>query len=127
MATVVRKFEALQDDPFLDAGSAAQADDVGVDSEFITLATYEGAHCHVEADFPSTATNDLVIEVLATNDGDNFDNIPLFSFTVDNATDGHVSFVVTSVFGFKVRFKSSGTAHTIGVFFRYRRWQWETV
>lgn len=128
MATVQRIFDTLDTSSFLDGGSAASVDDTGQDSEFIDISQWEGCHCFVEADFPGGPTDDLVIDVLATNDGTNYDNIPIFSFTVDNGTDpSNVSFIVTSVYGFKVNFASSGGTDNINVFFRYRRWRWETV
>lgn len=126
MATVQRIFDTL-DTSTMDGGSEANVDEIGQDSETIDLSTWEGCHCLVDVDFPGGPTDDLVIEVLSTNDGTNFDTIPLFSFTVDNASDGSVSWVVTSVYGFKVKFRSSGAADTINVAFRYRRWRWETA
>jgi hypothetical protein len=128
MATVQRIFDTLDTSTFLDGGSAAYVNDTGEYSELIDLSQWEGCHCFVQANFDGT-TDDLVIEVLATNDsGDHYDNIPIFSFTVDNGTDpSNVSFIITSVYGFRVLFKSSGATGAINVMFRYRRWRWETV
>ena len=129
MATVQRVFDALDTSSFLDGGSAAGVNDVGTDSENIDLSQWEGVHCFVEADFPGPPTDDLIVEVLASNDGGTrYDTVPLFSFTVDN-TNGQdfVSFIVTSVYSFKIKFKSSGTTDIINVLFRYRRWRWETA
>lgn len=132
MATVQRVFDTLDTDSILGGGSNASVTDTGQNSETIELDQWEGVHCFVEADFPGGATDDLVIEVLSSNDSVNFDTIPLFSFTVDNSEDvpggfAKTSFVVTSVYAFRVNFKASGTTDTINVFFRYRRWRWETV
>ena len=129
MATVQRIFDTLDTSSFLDGGSAASVDATGTDSENIDLSQWEGCHCFVEADFPGGPTDDLVIEVLASNDGgSNYDTVPLFSFTVDNGNGAdNVSFIVTSVYSFKVHFKSSDTNDNINVFFRYRRWRWETA
>lgn len=126
MATVQRIFDTL-DTSTMDGGSEANVDAVGQSSETIDLSTWEGCHCLVDVDFVVSPTDDLVIEVLSTNDGTNFDTIPLFSFTVDNTNDGTVSWIVTSVYGFKVKFKSSGATDAINVAFRYRRWRWETA
>lgn len=127
MATVQRLFDAIDTSTFLDGGSQASVTNTGQNSEVISLATYEGVHCYVEADFPASPTDDLIIEVMASPDGDNFDTVPLFSFTLNNASDGNVSFIVTSVYSFRVKFSSSGTTDSISVNFRYRRWQWQTV
>ncbi len=127
MAIIERLFDTLDTSTFLDGGSQASVTDTGQNSEVISLATFEGVHCYVEADFPASPTDDLVIEVLSSPDGDNFDTVPLFSFTLDNASDGNVSWIVTSVFSFRVKFKSSGTNDSISVNFRYRRWQWQSV
>lgn len=129
MATVQRIFDTLDTSSFLDGGSAASVDATGTDSENIDLSQWEGVHCFVEADFPSGPTDDLVIEVLASNDGGSrYDTIPLFSFTVDNANgQDDVSFIVTSVYSCKIKFKSSGSTDVISVLFRYRRWRWETA
>ena len=129
MATVQRVFDALDTSSFLDGGSAANVDNIGTVSETIDISQHEGVHCFVEADFPGAPTDDLVIEVLASNDlGQHFDTVPLFSFTIDNANGAdNVSFIVTSVFSFRINFKSSGTTDNINVFFRYRKWRWETA
>ena len=128
MATVQRIFDTLDTSTFLDGGSAAWVDDSGTASEVISLAQWEGCHCYVEADFPGGPTDDLVIEVQGSPDGTNFDTVPLFSFTVDNGNGkDNVSFVVTSVYSFRVKFKSSAGNDTINVFFYYRRWRWETA
>lgn len=128
MATVQRVFDTLDTSTFLDGGSEANVDVNGQNSEFIDLSTWEGCHCFVDVDFVSGPTDDLVIEVLSTNDGTNFDTIPLFSFTVDNTNDnGRVSWVVTSVYGFRAKFKASGSTDSINIMFRYRKWRWETV
>ena len=129
MATVQRIFDTLDTSTFLDGGSEANVDDTGQSSENIDLSQWEGVHCYVQADFPPGPTDDLVIEVLSSNDGGTtYDSIPIFSFTVDNSNgNDNVSFIVTSVYSFKVLFKSSGATDTINVLFRYRKWRWETV
>ncbi len=127
MATIQRVFDTLDTSSFLDGGSAASVDDSGQDSEVITLDAWEGVHCLVEVDFPGGPTDDLVIEVLSSNDAVKFDTIPLLAFTVDNASDGTISWIVTSVYSFKVNFKSSDVNDVINVLFQYRKWRWETV
>ena len=128
MATVQRIFDTLDTDTFLDGGSAASVTDIGQDSEVIQISEWEGVHCFVQADFPGGPTDDLVIEVLASNDTTNFDTVPLFSFTVSNGSGSiNTSWIVTSVYSFKVNFKASGSTDAISVFFRHRRWRWETT
>jgi len=129
MATAQRVFDTLDTSSFLDGGSAASVSDTGTDSENIDISQWEGVHCFVEVDFPGGPTDDLIIDVLASNDaGTNYDTIPLYSFTVDNANGGDkATFIVTSVYSFKVNFRSSGATDTISVLFRYRRWRWETA
>ena len=129
MATVQRVFDKFDTSSFLDGGSAASVGAAGQDSENIDLSQWEGVHCFVEADFPGGPTDDLVIEVLASNDGGTrYDTVPIFSFTVDNANGAdNVSFVVTSVYSFKINFKANGATDVISVLFRYRRWRWETA
>ena len=127
MATVNRNFEEL-DTSTIDGGSEAQVTDAGTFSENISLATHEGVHCWVEADFAST-TDDLVIEVQASpDDGPDYDSIPLFSFTISAAVGvKSLSFIVTSVFSFRVKFSASGSTDPIGTTFKYSRWNWVTV
>ncbi|MHA2279766.1 MAG: hypothetical protein ACXAC5_02565 [Promethearchaeota archaeon] len=128
MATVQRIFDTLDTSSFLDGGSAASVTDAGQLSEPIDISQWEGVHCFADVDFPNSPTDDLVIEVLASNDGQNYDTIPLFTFTVDNANGADtVSWIVTSVYAFKVNFKASGSTDSINIFFRYRRWRWETA
>lgn len=128
MATVQRVFDTLDTSSFLDGGSAASVDNTGQASEVIMIGQWEGVHCLVDIDFPGSPTDDLIIEVLSSNDGFKFDTVPLFSFSVDNGNGSdNVSWIVTSVYAFKVKFKSSGSTDVINVLFQYRRWRWETA
>lgn len=125
MATITRNFEAL-DVSTIDGGSSATVTNTGQYSEFISLAAFEGAHCWVEADFPD-AVDDLVIEVYGSPDGsEELDTIPLMSFTIPTVAVGlySLSFIVTQVYAFKVKFYASGSTSAISVTFKYRRWNW---
>lgn len=89
---------------------------------------YEGAHVVVEADFPATPTDNLVVSVYASLDGVNYDDTPLYAFEIDNGTDpNQVSFVVRDVAHFRIGLKSSGTTDTIDAQVKYQVWRWQSV
>ena len=86
---------------------------------------YEGAHVIVDADFPSSPTDNLIVQVHASLDGTNFDDTALFSFTVDKGTDpNQVSFIVKEVAHFKLYCKRSGSTDTITVTAKYQPWRY---
>lgn len=88
----------------------------------------EGAHLTVDADFPASPTDNLVVEVRASLDGTNYDDTPLYSFEVANDTDpNQVSFVVKDVAHFKLFCKRSGTTDTITVTAKCQRWNYITA
>jgi hypothetical protein len=88
----------------------------------------EGAHVIVDADFPASPTDHLVVQVHTSLDGSNYDDTPLYSFQVDKATDpNQVSFIVKDVAHFKLFCKRSGTTDTINVTAKCQRWNYVTA
>ncbi len=89
---------------------------------------YEAAHVTVDADFPLTPTDNLVVEVQASLDGTNWDDTPIHKFTIDNATDpNQVSFVVKDVAQFRLYCYASGTTDTITVTAKHQAWRYQSV
>jgi len=124
MATISRNFESEQTDGTLSSASVT----TGTNSGNVDLSTYEGAHVHIDANFPSSPTDDLEVEVYGSTDGTNYDDTPMFAFTIDNGTDpNQVSFVVKDVYAFRVRVARSGSTDTITVTMKYRRWNWSSA
>jgi len=86
---------------------------------------YEGAHVIVDADFPASPTDNLIVEVRASLDGSNYDDTALFSFKVDKGTDpNQVSFVIKDVAHFKLYCKRDGSTDTITVTAKYQPWRY---
>jgi hypothetical protein len=86
---------------------------------------YEGAHVVVDADFPASPTDNLIVEVRASLDGSNYDDTALFSFKVDKGTDpNQVSFVIKDVAHFKLYCKRDGSTDTITVTAKYQAWRY---
>ncbi|MCJ7674602.1 MAG: hypothetical protein MUO33_05560 [Sedimentisphaerales bacterium] len=86
---------------------------------------YEGAHVVVDADFPASPTDNLIVEVRASLDGTNYDDTALFSFKVDKGTDpNQVSFVIKDVAHFKLYCKRDGSTDTITVTAKYQPWRY---
>jgi hypothetical protein len=86
---------------------------------------YEGAHVVVDADFPASPTDNLIVEVRASLDGSNYDDTALFSFKVDKGTDpNQVSFVIKDVAHFKLNCKRDGSTDTITVTAKYQPWRY---
>jgi hypothetical protein len=89
---------------------------------------YEGAHVIVDADFPVSPTDNLIVEVRGSLDGTNYDDTPLFSFKVDKGTDpNQVSFVVKDLAHFKLFCKRDGSTDTITVTAKYQAWRYQSV
>lgn len=75
----------------------------------------ETAHCQVDVDFVTTPTDDMVVSVYGTLDdtSENWDDVPLLQFVVDNGTDpSAVSFLITGVYKFRVGVAASGATDT---------------
>lgn len=86
---------------------------------------YEGAHVIVDADFPASPTDNLIVEVRTSLDGSNYDDTALFSFKVDKGTDpNQVSFVIKDVAHFKLYCKRDGSTDTITVTAKYQAWRY---
>lgn len=80
------------------------------------LAANEEAHVEVIANFPATPTDDALVSVYGTLDDstEDWDDTPLFQFTISKDTDPNkVSFVVSSVYKFRVGIQRDGSTDTI--------------
>lgn len=81
-----------------------------------TLTPGETLHCEVEADFPVSPTDNLVVSVYGTLDAasENWDDTPTLQFEIDNGIDPNkVSFLISGVYKFRIGVKRSGTTDTI--------------
>lgn len=124
MATISRLFGS--ESTIMNAVSVT----TGSDSSDVDLETsgYEGAHVIVDADFPATPTDDLIVEVNGSLDGTNYDDTPMFSFTIDKGTDpNQVSFIVKDVMHFRLHCKRSGSTDTITTTAKVQPWRWQSV
>lgn len=89
---------------------------------------YEGAHVVVDADFPASPADNLIVQVHASLDGTNYDDTALFSFTIDKGTDpNQVSFIVKDVAHFKLYCKRSGSTDTITVTAKHQPWRYASA
>lgn len=124
MATIKKNWQAEQ--TIMNAVSVTTgslSDDVDLETDGM-----EGAHVIVDADFPESPTDNLVVEVQGSLDGTNYDDTPLYSFEVANSPDpNQVSFVVKDVAHFKMYCKRSGTTDTITVTAKCQRWNYVTA
>lgn len=99
-------------------------------SDDIDLETggYEGAHIIVDADFPASPTDNLIVEIRGSLDGINYDDTALYSFVIDKDTDpNQVSFVVRDVAHAKLYCKRDGSTDTITVTAKYQAWRYEST
>ena len=89
---------------------------------------YEGTHVTVDADFPASPTDNLIVEVRASLDGTNYDDTALSSFTIDKGTDpNQVSFIVKDVAHFKLYCKRDGSTDTITVTAKCQPWRFTSA
>ena len=89
---------------------------------------YEGAHIIVDADFPASPTDNLIVEVRGSLDGTNYDDTPLFSFKIDKGTDpNQVSFALKDLAHFKLFCKRDGSTDTITVTAKYQAWRYQSA
>jgi hypothetical protein len=87
----------------------------------------EGAHVTVDADFPASPTNNLVVEVRASLDGTNYDSTPLYKFEIDKGIDpNQASFIVKDVAHFKLYCYRAGGTQTITVTAKCQKWNYVT-
>jgi len=80
------------------------------------LAANEEAHVEVIVNFPASPTDDALVSVYGTLDdsSEDWDDTPLLQFTVSNDIDPNkVSFVVSSVYKFRVGIQRDGSTDTI--------------
>jgi hypothetical protein len=102
----------------------------GTWSEDIDLETdgCEGAHVTVDADFPASPTHNLVVEVIASLDGTNYDDTPLYKFEIDKGTDpNQVSFVIKDAAHFKLYCYRAGGTQTITVTAKCQKWNYISI
>jgi hypothetical protein len=81
-----------------------------------TLNPRETAHVQVAVDFPGSPTDHAIIAVYTTLDDTSevWELIPMMEFLIENTTDpNHISFLVTSVYKFRVGVRRSGSTDTI--------------
>lgn len=93
---------------------AITGDDV---SSAVSLNPGEVAHVEVEYDPPTTPTDDLVVAVQTTLDGDseNWDDEPYLVFTIPNTPDPcKRSFTISQVYRWRLVFYMTGSTDTTG-------------
>lgn len=89
---------------------------------------YEGAHVTVDADFPASPTDNLVVEVQASLDGTDDDDTPMSKVTIKNNIDpNQISFIVKDVAHFRLYCYRDGSTDTIAVTAKYKAWRHEST
>lgn len=124
MATISRSFSAettIMNAVAVTTGSASSDVDLETNGYF-------GAWVTVEADFPVTPTDNLVVEVQASLDGVNYDDTPLYKQTIGNGTDpNQISFPVLNAPHFRIYCYRDGSTDTITVTAKYQAWRYTSV
>jgi hypothetical protein len=88
----------------------------------------EGAHITVDADFPTSPTNNLVVEVRASLDGTNYDDTALYKFEIDKGIDpNQVSLIIKDIAYFKLYCYRVGGTQTITVTAKCQKWNYITT
>lgn len=80
-------------------------------------------HVEVEADFPASPTDNLLVRLYGTLDAssENWDDTPIFEFSIDNGTDPNkVSFQVSGLYKWRLGVVRDGSTDTITVDAWYR-------
>lgn len=124
MATISRNFGS--EATIINAVSVT----TGTNSSDVDLETsgYEGTHVTVDADFPVSPTDNLIVEIYASLDGTNYDDTPISKLTIDNGTDpNQVSFIVRDVAHFRLTVLRDGSTDTITVTAKHQPWNWSSV
>lgn len=94
-------------------------------SSAVTLNPGELAHCEVEANFPATPSDDLLVRVYGTLDAtsESWDETPIYEFAIDKdlADPNKASFIVSGLYKFRLGFIRDGTSDTIVTDAWYRK------
>ena len=124
MATIKKNWQTEQTIMnAVEVTTGSWSDDVDLETDGM-----EGAHLTVEADFPASPTDNLVVEVKASLDGTNYDDTPLYSFEIDKDTDpNQVSFIIKDVTHFKLYCYRAGGSQTITVTAKCQGWNYITT
>jgi hypothetical protein len=124
MATIKKNWQAEQTIiNAVDVTTGTWSDDVDLETDGC-----EGAHVTVDANFPASPTDDLVVEVRASLDGTNYDDSALYSFQVSKGTDpNQASFIVRHIAHFKLYTYRSGSTDTITVTAKCQRWNYTSA
>jgi hypothetical protein len=89
---------------------------------------YEGAHVTVEVDFDASPTDHVKVKVYGSLDGTNWDDTPMYEFTIDKGTDpNQVSFPVRDVAHFRLGFQQTGSTDSHNVRAAYQPWRWQSA
>lgn len=125
MATLQRVFDGSVQTTSVNSTSVTTGSSTGN----IDISAYEGAHVIVDADFPTTPTDDLLVEFYGSLDGgSNDDDTPYAVARISKDTDpNQMSFIVKDLYSFKIIVKRDGSTDTITVTVSYKRFRWETV
>jgi len=127
MVTIKKTWTA---DTWIEGGSSSWTTLSGTTEQYssgVDLATdgYEAAQVVAEVDFDAGPTDDVRVKVYGSLDGTDWDDVPMFEFTIDNGTDpSQVSFIVAGVAHFRVGFQQTGSTDSHNVRAHYRAWRW---
>ena len=118
---------------WIEGGAAAWTTLSGTTEEFssdVDLVTsgYEGANVMVEVNFDATPTDDVNVRFYGSQDGTNYDDVPLYQVRVENGTDpSQLSFVVYGLAHFRVSFQQTGSTNSHDVRASYMAWNYDTI
>lgn len=104
----------------LSGTNEAFSDDVDMASE-----GYEAAHVIVEIDYDTSPTDEVSISLYGSLDGENFDDVPIWTVSGDKSIDPlQLSFVVEDVAHFRLGFKQTGSTDSHNVRAYVRQWRY---